>query len=129
MTRRVCESLIATSMPRIPDSWDGFRTAARPSGRMRPHPSDLRLGCASLRGGRLAPEEISPMADHGFWTYARRDPRPLALVDPQEREWTRAELLPECNRTVSGLRALGLSHCVPTASCIPICTSFYTSDP
>src|SRR5881628_3461370 len=22
------------------------------------------------------------MADHGFWSYAQRDPRPLALVDP-----------------------------------------------
>src|SRR5262245_25969708 len=43
------------------------------------------------------------MADHGFWTYAQRDPHPLALVDPQERHWTRGELLAECNRIVHGL--------------------------
>jgi long-chain acyl-CoA synthetase len=65
------------------------------------------------------------MADHGFWTYAQRDPRPLALVDPQEREWTRGELLAECNRVVHGLRALGLSHGDTVAICMPNCAEFY----
>ena len=65
------------------------------------------------------------MAEHGFWTYAQRDPRPLALVDPHEREWTRGELLAECNRVVHGLRALGLSHGDTVAICMPNCAEFY----
>ena len=48
------------------------------------------------------------MADHGFWSYAQREPDRLALVDPAERHWTRGELLAACNRVVHGLRALGL---------------------
>jgi long-chain acyl-CoA synthetase len=48
------------------------------------------------------------MADHGFWSYAQRDPDKLALVDPTGREWTRGELLASCNRVVGGLRDLGL---------------------
>src|SRR5512138_1853649 len=55
------------------------------------------------------------MADHGFWTYAQRDPRPLALV----------ELLAECNQIVHGLRALGLQHGDAVAICMPNCAEFY----
>jgi long-chain acyl-CoA synthetase len=65
------------------------------------------------------------MAEHGFWTFAQRDPRPLALVDPQERNWTRGELLAECNRIVHGLRALGLQHGDAVAICMPNCAEFY----
>ena len=65
------------------------------------------------------------MADHGFWSYAQRDPRPLALVDPDERHWTRGELLAECNRIVHGLRALGLAHGDTVAVCLPNCAEFY----
>jgi long-chain acyl-CoA synthetase len=50
------------------------------------------------------------MADHGFWSYAQRDPDKLALVDPDERQWSRGELLAECNKLVRGLRELGLGH-------------------
>ncbi len=50
------------------------------------------------------------MADHGFWSYAQRDPEVLALVDPDERKWTRGEILTECNKLVHGLRELGLTH-------------------
>ena len=50
------------------------------------------------------------MADMGFWNFARRDPSKLALVDPDGREWSRGELLTECNRLVHGLRDLGLEH-------------------
>ena len=65
------------------------------------------------------------MADHGFWSFAQRDPRPLALVDPDERTWTRGELLAECNRIVHGLRALGLEHGDAVAICMPNCAEFY----
>jgi len=50
------------------------------------------------------------MAEHGFWSYAQRDPDVLALVDPQERKWTRGELLAACNRLVHSLRGLGLER-------------------
>ena len=50
------------------------------------------------------------MAEHGFWHYAQQSPDKLALVDPQERKWTRGELLAECNKVVRGLRTLGLEH-------------------
>jgi long-chain acyl-CoA synthetase len=65
------------------------------------------------------------MAEHGFWTYAQRNPEALALVDPQGREWTRGQLLAECNRIVHGLRALGLRHGDAVAVCLPNCAEFY----
>ena len=48
------------------------------------------------------------MSQLGFWNFAQNDPDQLALVDPSGREWTRGELLAECNRISHGLRALGL---------------------
>ncbi len=50
------------------------------------------------------------MAEHGFWSYAQRAPEKLALVDPEERAWSRGELLAQCNQLVHGLRDLGLRH-------------------
>jgi long-chain acyl-CoA synthetase len=50
------------------------------------------------------------MAEHGFWSYAQRQPEALALVDPDERRWSRGELLAQCNQLVHGLRDLGLRH-------------------
>ncbi len=49
------------------------------------------------------------MAEHGFWSYAQRDPSRLALVDPSGREWTRGELFAECNKLVRGLREEGMA--------------------
>ena len=50
------------------------------------------------------------MADHGFWSYANRDADAVALVDPDERQWTRGELHALCNRIVGVLRDLGLER-------------------
>jgi len=50
------------------------------------------------------------MADLGFWSFARREPDALALVDPFEKQVTRGALLADCNRLVHGLRALGLER-------------------
>ncbi len=50
------------------------------------------------------------MAELGFWNLARQSPEKLALVDPNEREWSRGELLGEANRIAHGLRALGLEQ-------------------
>jgi long-chain acyl-CoA synthetase len=48
------------------------------------------------------------MSHLGFWNFAQGDPAQLALVAPDEREWSRGELLAACNQVVHGLRALGL---------------------
>ena len=59
------------------------------------------------------------MADHGFWTYAQKDPSKLALALPDGREWTRGELHASCNRIVHGLRALGLGKGDVVAAVLP----------
>jgi long-chain acyl-CoA synthetase len=59
------------------------------------------------------------MADHGFWTYAAKDPSQLALVEPDGRTWTRGELHASCNRIVHGLRALGLGKGDVVAAVLP----------
>ena len=55
----------------------------------------------------------------GFWSFAEREPAKLALVDPNGREWTRGELLAECNRIAHGLRALGLGRGDCVAAVLP----------
>ncbi len=65
------------------------------------------------------------MAEHGFWSYAQRAPQELALVDPDERRWTRGELLAECNKLVHGLRALGLTHGDVVAIDAVNCAEYY----
>ncbi len=59
------------------------------------------------------------MSQLGFWNLARDEPGALALVDPGGREWTRGELLAECNRIVHGLRALGLKQGDAIATVLP----------
>lgn len=48
------------------------------------------------------------MTLHSFWLAAAARPDALALVEPDGTEHTAGALLAQCNRTVSGLRALGL---------------------
>ena len=50
------------------------------------------------------------MAEMGFWNFALKNPEKLALVDPDERSWTRGELLAEANKIAHGLRAQGLER-------------------
>ena len=64
------------------------------------------------------------MADLGFWNFAQKDPSKLALVAPDGREWTRGELLAECNRLVHGLRALGLEPGDSVAAVLPNSAEF-----
>src|SRR5262245_8214807 len=59
------------------------------------------------------------MTELGFWKLAQSDPRALALVDPDGREWTRGELLAAANRLVHGLRALGLGRGDCVAAVLP----------
>ena len=65
------------------------------------------------------------MAQHGFWSYALREPEKLALVDPSERKWTRGELLAACNKVVGGLRDLGLRHGDVVAMNSPNCAEYF----
>ena len=48
------------------------------------------------------------MATYGFWKIAQDAPEHVALIEPDGRKHTAAELLAESNRVVHGLRALGL---------------------
>jgi len=57
----------------------------------------------------------------GFWNFAQNNPDALALVDIDQREYTRGELLAECNRLVHGLRARGLGHGDAVAIILPNC--------
>ncbi len=59
------------------------------------------------------------MADLGFWNFAQRAPRALALVEPGGREWSRGELLAACNQVVHGLRQLGLEKGDCVAAVLP----------
>lgn len=65
------------------------------------------------------------MADHGFWSYARRAPDKLALVDPDERKWTRGELSAASNQLVHGLRELGLERGDVVAINAVNCAEYY----
>ena len=65
------------------------------------------------------------MADHGFWSYANRNPDALALVDPEERKWTRGELHGLCNQIVGALREQGLERGDAVALDSPNCAEFF----
>ena len=65
------------------------------------------------------------MAEHGFWSYAQRDPSALALVAPDERSYTRGELFALQNQVANGLRALGLRHGDAVAVALPNCAEFF----
>jgi long-chain acyl-CoA synthetase len=60
----------------------------------------------------------------GFWAFAESNPQQLALVDPAGREWSRGELLAECNRIAHGLRELGLEKGDTVAAILPNCAEF-----
>ncbi len=65
------------------------------------------------------------MAEMGFWKLAEQAPEKLALVDPDGREWTRSELVAECNEIAHGLRALGIEKGDCVAVVLPNCAEFY----
>jgi len=48
------------------------------------------------------------MADLGFWALAQADPDHLALVTPDNQEYSAGELLGRVNQVVHGLRAAGM---------------------
>ena len=55
----------------------------------------------------------------GFWEIAHASPDQLALVDPDEREYSAAELLASCNQVVHGLRAMGFQPGDAVAMLLP----------
>ena len=65
------------------------------------------------------------MAEMGFWNFAQQDPEKLALVDPNEKLWTRGELLDQANRIAHGLRSLGLKQGDCVAVVLENCAEFY----
>jgi long-chain acyl-CoA synthetase len=59
------------------------------------------------------------MGDFGFWALAHEHPEKLALVAPDGREYTAAELLGRTNQVVHGLRGLGLQPGDVVATLLP----------
>lgn len=60
----------------------------------------------------------------GFWNFAQRGPRELALASPDGREWTRGELFAESNRVANALRSLGVKQGDSVAVILPNCAEF-----
>ena len=60
----------------------------------------------------------------GFWNFAQQQPEALALVDPDEKHWSRGELFSLCNQIVHGLRAQGLEQGDVVAALLPNCAQF-----
>ena len=67
------------------------------------------------------------MSDIGFWNLAQQAPEKVALIDPQEKSWTRGQLLSQCNQLVHGLRSLGLEVGDSVAVVLPNCKEFYVA--
>lgn len=61
----------------------------------------------------------------GFWNFAKEAPEKLALVDPQEKTWTRGELHAEANQVARGLRSAGVSRTDAVAICATNCAEYY----
>ena len=61
------------------------------------------------------------MAEYGFWNLAQQDPAPLAVAMDDGTEWTRGDMLAECNRIANGLRALGMKRGDVLAVMLPNC--------
>ena len=59
------------------------------------------------------------MSDYGFWNMAAARPERLALVTPDGREISAAELAASSNRLTRGLRALGLGKGDAVATVLP----------
>lgn len=60
----------------------------------------------------------------GFWQFAQQNPEQLALAAPNGKEWSRGELLAECNKIVHGLRQLGLKQGDTVAAMLPNCAEY-----
>lgn len=60
----------------------------------------------------------------GFWKFAQHNPEQLALAAPDGKEWSRGELLAECNKIVHGLRQLGLKKGDTVAAMLPNCAEY-----
>jgi len=75
-------------------------------------------------GESILLQRVAIMAEIGFWNLAAKKPDVLALASPDGREWSRGELLAECNRIAHGLRALGMKEGDVVAAMLPNCGEF-----
>ncbi len=64
------------------------------------------------------------MSDLGFWQFAQKNPDALALVGPNGKEWSRGELLAECNKISNSLYELGLRRGDVVATMLPNSAEF-----
>jgi long-chain acyl-CoA synthetase len=59
-----------------------------------------------------------------FWHYAAREPGRVAVIDPEERIWSRGDLLAECNRIAHALREVGMRQGDVVAALLPNCREY-----
>lgn len=58
---------------------------------------------------------------YGLWNFRQWDGDKIALIDPDEKAWTRRELIEEGNKIAHGLRAMGLKKGDTVAAMLPNC--------
>jgi long-chain acyl-CoA synthetase len=64
------------------------------------------------------------MPDIRFWEFAKAAPRKLAIVDSNDRRWSRGELYAQMNRISRGLQAAGVRQSDVVAVLAPNCIEF-----
>ncbi|NCX77123.1 MAG: acyl-CoA synthetase [Proteobacteria bacterium] len=59
------------------------------------------------------------MQELGFYRFAKKDPNPIAIIDTNEKAWTRGELLEKVNQLSNGLKDFGLKKGDTVAILLP----------
>jgi long-chain acyl-CoA synthetase len=61
---------------------------------------------------------------YGLWNFSQWDGDKIALIDHDEKAWTRRELVEEGNRIAHALRAMGLTKGDTVAAMLPNCAQY-----
>jgi len=67
------------------------------------------------------------MQELGFYRFAKKDPNPIAIIDTNEKAWTRGELLEKVNQLSNGLKDFGLKKGDTVAILLPNSVEYYIS--
>lgn len=65
------------------------------------------------------------MQELGFYRFAKKDPNPVAIIDTQEKAWSRGELLQSVNQLSNGLKSFGLTKGDTVAILLPNSVEYY----
>jgi long-chain acyl-CoA synthetase len=61
---------------------------------------------------------------YGIWNFSQWDGEKIALIDPNERQWSRRELVEEGNKIAHALRGMGLKKGDTVAAMLPNCAEY-----